>query len=124
MASANREAIDREVILFVGLFSGSGIVLSMTSSLMDELSILSNAGPDSTPWVQQAYISLAPISISASAAFATVPAVSIRSSMRTTFLFLISPITFITSLTFAFGLLLSIMAIGMSSHSANFLVRV
>lgn len=87
-------------------------------------SILSIAGPLRTPCVQQASTSIAPLSISALAAFVMVPAVSIISSSRITFLPLMSPMIFITSLTFAFGLRLSIIAIGIFSFSANFLTLV
>ena len=58
------------------------------------------------------------------AAFVSVPAVSIISSIMIQFLSFISPTMFIISLLFGLGLLLSMIAIGQFKYSARFLALV
>src|SRR5689334_3325813 len=58
-----------------------GTVFVTTTSLRQELVMLSIAGPENTGCEQQAYTAKAPFSSNALAAFTSVPAVSIRSSM-------------------------------------------
>src|SRR5699024_5122767 len=97
------DATDNSVILSMRFSSGNGMVLVITNSLMADSSILFNAGPDSTGWVQQAYTSFAPLSTSALAAMVIVPAVSMISSIKIAVLPSISPMIFMTSATFGLG---------------------
>ena len=119
-----RITAERILILSSFFSSARGTVSRTTSSSIHEFCILSIAGPERTGCVQHAQTFLAPLARSASAPFTIVPAVSIISSTRITFLPSISPMIFITSETFGFGRRLSTIAIGTSILSANFLALV
>ena len=109
-ASAIRGAIDNLLIL---LFSSSNIlaiVFVVTTSFKFELLILSNAGPDKTPWLTYADTVLAPTFSKASAALVKVPAVSTISSIKIQSFPLTLPIIFKTSETLSDSLLLSTIA--------------
>ena len=58
----------------------NGMEFVTTNSSIEELEILSIAGPDSTGWVIYALTPAAPASFKAPAALHNVPAVSIKSS--------------------------------------------
>ena len=99
------------------------MVFKIASSLMGEAASRSMAGPLKTACVQQAYTSFAPWSASACAPWQMVPAVSIMSSTIRHFLPSMSPMMFMTSMTFALGRRLSMIAIGQLSLDATFLAR-
>ena len=88
----------------------SGMVSVTTTSSSVEPWMRSIAGPEKTACVQYAKTFFAPRSFSTSAAFTSVPAVSIMSSMITQLRPSISPMTCITSETLAFGRRLSMIA--------------
>ena len=94
MASPNRSAMDRVLILGqFRPFSDRGMVSVTKTDFKGEALIRSMAGPDSTGWVQQAWISEAPFSARALAASVKVPAVSAMSSKIITRLADTLPIT-------------------------------